>query len=165
MNNAFHSASSCVSVLQMKVSNTKRSSQSRQLFSSFTITLLFSSATGTLGGAEMQASTSASPSVGGDDGLWGRAKEGLPAPTSTPIGGRSFASPAMIRILLTPAHPNVTPDEFEMMAGVIRRFDTIRLSDLPKSQSRGETVGESLYLERNGMNPSNSIYSFFFYST
>jgi len=91
----------------------------------------------------MQASTSASSSVG-DDGLWGRAKEGLPAPTSTPIGGRSFASPAMIRILLTPAHPSVTPDEFEMMAGVIRRFDSIRLSDLPKSQSRGETVGESL---------------------
>jgi hypothetical protein len=90
----------------------------------------------------MQASSSSSTSMG-DGGPWGNTREGLAAPTSTPIGGRSFASPAMIRILLTPAHPSVTPDEFEMMAGVIRRFDTIRLSDLPKSSIRGETIGKS----------------------
>lgn len=88
-------------------------------------------------------SSSSTPSIGAGEGIWGRASEGLEAPTSTPIGGRSFASPAMIRILLTPAHAKVTPDEFEMMAGIIRRFDSIALTDLPSNQSRGQSIRES----------------------
>lgn len=85
-------------------------------------------------------SSSSTPSLG--EGFGGGGNEGLPTPTATPIGGRSVASPAMIRILLTPAHAKVTPDDFEMMAGVIRRMESIRLCDLPKSQSRGESVSE-----------------------
>jgi hypothetical protein len=88
----------------------------------------------------MQSSTSTASlgeAFGGVDG-----KDGMATPTATPIGGRSVASPAMIRILLTPAHSRVTPDEFEMMAGAIRRVESIRLCDLPKSQTRGESVSE-----------------------
>lgn len=89
----------------------------------------------------MQSSSSTPSSLG--EGIWGRASEGLPAPTSTPIGGRSFASPAMIRILLTPAHAKVTPDEFEMMAGIVRRFDSVSLTDLPAGQSRSQSIRKS----------------------
>jgi len=85
-------------------------------------------------------SSSSTPTLG--EGFGGGNNDGMPTPTATPIGGRSVASPAMIRILLTPAHSKVTPDEFEMMAGAVRRIESIRLSDLPKSQSRGESVSE-----------------------
>ncbi|UZJ55216.1 hypothetical protein CBS101457_004536 [Exobasidium rhododendri] len=84
------------------------------------------------------------------EGHRGKGKEGMPTPTATPIGGRSFASPAMIRILLTPAHSKVTPDEFELMAGAIRRVESMRLSDLPESHSRGESVASTSALGKMG---------------
>lgn len=86
-------------------------------------------------------SSSSSPSLlerltGGDDA------RNMAAPTATPVGGRSFAAPAMIRILLTPATSHVKPDEFERMTSVIRRIETIRLADLPSNSVLAESIRE-----------------------
>ncbi|PWN52516.1 hypothetical protein IE53DRAFT_378066 [Violaceomyces palustris] len=58
----------------------------------------------------------------------------ISSPTASPIGGRSFTCPAKIRILLAPAG-GVSPKEFEECANHVRNFETIRLEDLPSSQS------------------------------
>lgn len=81
----------------------------------------------------------------------------MAAPTPTPVGGRAFCSPAMIRILLTPATANVTPDEFERMTSAIRRIESIRISDLPSRSpgsngpsQRKERIPSSSPLARSG---------------
>lgn len=65
------------------------------------------------------------------------------APTEDPFGGRSFVSPAKIRILLTPAGPDVSPADFEQWAANVRSFETIRIADLPSSQTGRAGPGES----------------------
>lgn len=69
------------------------------------------------------------------------------APTQDPAGGRSFVSPAKCRILLTPAHPSVTPAEFEEWSSYVRSFESIRIKDLPPSTSgrSGPAPGSSLH--------------------
>ncbi|PWN93852.1 hypothetical protein FA10DRAFT_248239 [Acaromyces ingoldii] len=57
------------------------------------------------------------------------------APTPTPVGGRSFASPAMVRILLAPAGPDVTPAEFDKWSAAVRNWESVKLTELPKSQT------------------------------
>lgn len=66
------------------------------------------------------------------------------APTEDPFGGRAFISPAKIRILLTPAGPDVTPGEFEKWAAHVRQFESIAIADLPTSQTGRAGPGESL---------------------
>lgn len=66
------------------------------------------------------------------------------APTPTPVGGRSFASPAMVRILLAPAGPDVTPAEFDKWSAAVRNWESVKLTELPKSQTGRPGPGESL---------------------
>lgn len=63
------------------------------------------------------------------------AAEVVAAPTEDPFGGRAFISPAKIRILLTPAGPDVSPAEFEKWAAHVRQFESIAIADLPTSQT------------------------------
>lgn len=77
----------------------------------------------------------------------GQGQTNMAAPTPTPVGGRAFCSPAMVRILLTPASADVTPDEFERMTSAIRRIESIRISDLPLRSSGGSN-GPSQRKER-----------------
>lgn len=83
----------------------------------------------------------------------------MAAPTPTPVGGRAFCSPAMIRILLTPATADVSPDDFERMTSAIRRIESIRISDLPfrapgsngpSQQQRKERISSTSPLARSG---------------
>ncbi|CAO1627315.1 unnamed protein product [Sympodiomycopsis kandeliae] len=69
------------------------------------------------------------------------------APTEDPFGGRAFISPAKIRILLTPAGPDVSPREFEQWAAYVRQFESIALTDLPTSQTgrAGPAPGSPLH--------------------
>ncbi|SNX86196.1 related to hypercellular protein (hypa) [Melanopsichium pennsylvanicum] len=55
-----------------------------------------------------------------------------PAPTPSPIGGRSFIDHARLRILLCPVG-NVSESDFAKWCDYVRSFETIRLSDLPSS--------------------------------
>lgn len=87
----------------------------------------------------------------------GSGQTNMAAPTPTPVGGRAFCSPAMIRILLTPATADVTPDEFERMTSAIRRIESIRISDLPLRapgsngpSQRKERIASTSPLARSG---------------
>ncbi|PWN40405.1 hypothetical protein IE81DRAFT_368295 [Ceraceosorus guamensis] len=70
--------------------------------------------------------------------------------SSQAVGEKSFCSPAMINILLVPAHPHVPKEEFERWSKAVKYFENVRLSDLPPSKNGARRVGSNTPLGKKG---------------